>query len=436
MKLDAYRFSGDWSFDLLLPQMAKLHYGIGGKYHERMITFFTNLEQGYMPVTIQDERNYEPDPTQAQEATIQYIIVKEQEVVEALFKAFQEVINPYYVEACGEDYWIPEMRQASDLKKLIGFSSIIILAEYKEGMAYYEVRCEYKGDEEHGLSVVMYKDQLIGYSGMGDMSYQCIADDLGMDKGKAWEDILAQQEEGKHMVHVPLSKYGKFKPWQQEATEEYFRTLLRKQENEKLIEILKESNWDVNYRFVELDKNLVDLAAYANNVEMTQYLIDKGGDFSRSMRECTDFYIKKEVIALLVQNGANVDILNNWGVTPLHNELHHYARAVQNKSKHEGIDPKRFEQELEKENEHRERVLFYLKMGANPYFCDKEGHNYEEVLLKRWNATFLQESGLLEKVEALVSPNKKQDTRSKEIKSQQANISAIRKWMFGKKKKD
>ena len=114
--------------------------------------------------------------------------------------------------------------------------------------------------------------------------------------------------------------------------------------------------------------------------------------------ECTDYYIKKEAIKCLVSHGANVDELNYWDVTPLHNEILNYVGALSNKK----------DEEIEA---YKDKLQFYVSVGSNPISCDKENNDYKSVLRKRWNEKYLIENDIFRKVEELIFPNQNRGTK-------------------------
>ena len=122
---------------------------------------------------------------------------------------------------------------------------------------------------------------------------------------------------------------------------------------------------------------------------MIDYLIHKGGDFSRSMLQCTDTYsIKKDAIETLVKNGASIDVLGYWGVTPLHNAILNYAGLLAGKKSSENLDIET--EALKKIDNAKEIVSYYLSLGANPNKLDGEDSDYKKILRKRWSSEYLK----------------------------------------------
>lgn len=394
-----FEFIGDWSFNAQLDTLSQIdsdywHFNEKRKEHTEL------LAKGLVPLTIVDKRDYNPEPLPEQILAINFLLSSETNLLDAITKCFIEKINPFYVEACGENDWIPLSLSKSNLGELLRITSIMVTKESKNGIAYTIFEFEYRGDEEHGIAVVINETRLVGFGGIGDLGFDDINKDLGNVGPIDYDKLVEESKFGSDMVHKPLKQYGKFKPWQLDSTEDYFSKLLRNKENNKLIEEIKSNNWDINLRFPSLNKNLVDLAAYSNNIEAIEYLISKGADFSKSILECTDYYIKKEAIKCLVSHGANVDELNYWDVTPLHNEILNYAGALSNKK----------EEEIEA---YKDKLQFYVSVGSNPMSCDKENNDYKSVLRKRWSENYLIENDIFRKVEELIFPNQSKGTKWK-----------------------
>lgn len=60
---------------------------------------------------------------------------------------------------------------------------------------------------------------------------------------------------------------------------------------------------------------------------------------------------------------------------------------------------------------HKDKFLFYLSMGANPNCCDAEGNDYKKVLLKKSSEKRLEANQALVHLEKWISDykNKKND---------------------------
>lgn len=412
-----FEFNGDWKFDLELEELSKLH-SDNWFSSEKQIAHKTKLNNGLVPFQIIDTRNYEPDPTYGQIQTIDFIINNQHQILESLYQEIKNQINPWYAEACGEYDWIPKLESKLDLGLHLGIHNIQVLPDEKEHLCYYRIDAEYIGDQEHGLALVLHENEVIGHSGLGSMGYECISEDLNLDKEAVFKKHLALQDFGRNMVHQPISKYGKLKPWQEEATEDYLRQLLYQKRNDEFIKVVEESKWDINHRFQSLGNNCVDLAAYGNNAEMIEYLIKRDADISKSILQCTNHKINKEAIRCLVKHGANIDQMGYWEVTALKNQIFNYVNQLSTVDRYKRDKHERLEDAINQLEEYKDKLLFYIEMGANPNSLDKYGNDFKTLLRKRWNEDYLVRHRIFEKIENLIS--------GKPIKNS--------KWKFWKRK--
>jgi len=396
--MNEFKFNGDWEFSLKLNEFSKLKAASKTQYEGSDLTQFKII----------DYRSYDPDPLAQQIAAINFIINNEAAFIESILLASHN-INAHYIERSGEDDWIPKPLNVESLGQLLSIGTISILTEHKDNVAYIQMDCGYKGDEEHGLTIVMHKHRLIGHDLMFEMDYACVYADLGKEVGEVFRNgNIKSLELGKDQIHKALDKYGKLKPWQKQATEDYLSDLLRKKENDTLKKIIEEEAYNFNDRIYYKDRNLVDIAAYRNNIEMIDYLIGQGADFSRSIFECTGAYIKKDIIECLVGHGANIDELGTRRITALQHEITRYVSSLDRsiRYKENAYQYESAQKELE---DHKDKLCFYIRMGANPNNCDTEGNNYKQVLLKRWKETFLSTHNVIAQIEQLIAENSNRD---------------------------
>jgi len=286
-------------------------------------------------------------------------------------------------------------------------NEIEIFTEHKDGQSYFQLSGEYKGDYEHGLLIVMHNNRLIDYDQIGEDGYRGVYEDLG-EKGIAFRNFnIERRDYGENQIHKPISKYGKFKPWQLNATSEYFDQLFREKKNQKLIDEIETNQWDVNLRFPSLKKNLVDKAAYMNNVEVLDYLIERGGDYSESILQCINYgFYRPEAIKFLVAKGASIDTRGYWGKTPLCNVIENFARIVVRKEEYKNKDKRRYERAMEEYEELKKEIRFYLELGADPNLLDKEENTYVEIVERSWAEHIIKEYRVLEQVEEVIFPER------------------------------
>lgn len=275
-----FNFNGDWEIVIRLDDFAKIYETTDKS--QAWNNHRIELMKGNIPIRIKDNKSYDPDPLREQINSINHLCTNQNDVLTGLLNALKK-INANYVERCGEDDWIPQPLNLNSIGELLSVEEIIILTEHKNNQAYIQLDCSYKGDGEHGLSIVMHDQTLIDYGAMFELNYGKLYKDLGPAAQRFRSANIEKQKFGLFMIHKKLSKYGKFKPWQLEATSDHFETLLRTKQNHRLKEIITNKEWDYNMRFGYRDWNLLDLAADYNNDEILNLLIKLGGDNSRVM---------------------------------------------------------------------------------------------------------------------------------------------------------
>ena len=388
-----FTFNGDWEFKLNLNEF----FNSNLRWRENM-----DPQNAKPNVKIVDLKSYDPDPLKEQINTINFIINNESRVLEAISKALVP-INNHYGERCGEYDWFPERLTAENLGEVLLIQEISILKEHKDDQAYYELSCGYKGDEEHGLIIVMHGVQLFDYSAIGEMDYINLYKDLG-ERAKIFIEINKIENEFQaHQMQKVLPKYGKYKPWQKELLVEYLSKLLRTKDNEKLKEIISRGEYDVNHRIDFYNRNLVDLAAHYGNIEMIEYAISRGGDFSRAMLYCSGTYLKKDVVKCLVKHGASVDILHWRGETALHQSITSCSSAMFSAKRNKDRDENTYNKAVYELEKQKDRIQFYLSLGANPNSINTNGDDFKTVLKKMWEAAYEEGNRIIKEIEELIN---------------------------------
>lgn len=391
--MEEFIFNGDWEFKLDLKGI----FNSNLNWRDKM-----DPQRAQPNVKIVDSKSYDPDPLVEQINTLNYIINNEEKVLESACKALNP-INQDYGERCGMYDWFPKELNPENLGKVLLIQEISILKEHKNNLSYYELSCGYKGDEEHGLIIVMYKGQLMDYSAIGEMDYTNLYKDLG-ERAKIFiaKNIAENEFQAPQMQKV-LPKYGKYKPWQKELLVDYLSKLLRTQENEKLKEIISSGEYDVNHRIDDYNRNLVDLAAHYGNIEMIEYAISRGGDFSRAMLYCSGPYLKKEVVECLVKHGASVDILHWRGETALHQSITSCSSAMFSAKRNKDRDVNTYNKAVKELEVQKDRIQFYLSMGANPNAINTNGDDFKTVLRKMWEAAYEEGNRIIKEMEELIN---------------------------------
>lgn len=102
-------------------------------------------------------------PSAAQINAYRYLKENEARVTAALLAGLYQDY-PQIREAYGgiEPEYLPEIAQAADLRRAIEPLNVHINREAKDGCAYIGFECDCLWDEEHGLGVMMLRDEYVG----------------------------------------------------------------------------------------------------------------------------------------------------------------------------------------------------------------------------------------------------------------------------------
>ena len=236
--------------------------------------------------------------------------------------------------------------------------------------------------------------------------YKEIYDDLA-DQGEAFKSFnIEHQEFGKNQVHQPIPKYGKHKPWQINAMDEYFENLIKEKNKGKFIKEYQKSGLNINFRFPFYDRNLLEMAIVYKSTDIINLLIEKGADSSNSLGKCTDrMYFDKETINCLISNGISIDTITYGGLTPLGDEIKNYAWQIGSLA-HYKKGETRYKLAIDELKKSKEKIEFYIQKGANSSNIDQNGNDYISILAKHHNQKQLRKHNVYKELASIVDPGK------------------------------
>lgn len=428
--MQQFNFDGEWKFEMNLMEFSQ-----SNSNWDQKLSSYERTKDGLIKIKIIDFRDFEPDPKKEQIETLKYIQQNGKLILDSLFDQLN-IINKVRGDSFGEHDWYQDI---NELGKLFLIREIEIFTEHKDGQAYFQLNGEYKGDLEHGLIVAMHKDRLIGFDAIGEDTYKEVYDDLGEEGDKVKEYYKQHRYPRKEEVHTPLPKYEKFKPWQLHDTSDYFDKLLREKNNTQLIQELESNSWNLNLRFPNLGKNILDKAGYANNVEIMKYLLSKNTDSSKTLEQCLykgGFHY--EAVKCLVENGISINTISAWGLTPLCHEIKNYIMHIRT-AKHYKEGDRGYERAIGEIEKSKEKISFLISLGANPSKMDNEGNDYKSFLVKKFKEDFLVENHIVANLKKLVLPENSMNANNDEIIVTDNNKTIVpdkpkkSKWKFWKK---
>lgn len=384
MTASKFEFTGEWKFDYPLPRLSKLqdtHWYSKPQESSQHL----KLNAGLVPIEIVDRRDNDPDPMDSQLKTLAYLRDNEAAIVEALYKAVKEIINPEHVGYSGDD-WLKPLDGIKDLGKTIRIDQIQIQLDEKNGMSYYALMCEYIGDYEHGLVITMYQEDYIGSAGSWEVDYEGIAQHRGGYTEAEREVNIALSQSGEGMLHLRDEKYGKLKPWQVDANSNYLSRLIKDvANNDLIIGFIEKGDLDINIPISSYwGDGLVGLANHFKNDFMVDYFLNNGASIGKLIFSYTKNNFDPDKLDYFLSKGANIDVFDFYGKTILFDAIYQYCSAhiktfrVRDETAKEG-----FQKILEQK---RIEIEYFLSKGANPNKCNTSGQDYRAILTESWGS--------------------------------------------------
>lgn len=127
--------------------------------------FQANAEpsNGELRIFVYLESMGDEKPSAAQTTAFRYLKENESQVTAALLAGLYNDY-PQIREVYGgiEPEYLPEIEQTADLRRMIRPLNIHINLEAKDNCAYIGFECDCLWDEEHGLGIMMHRDEYIG----------------------------------------------------------------------------------------------------------------------------------------------------------------------------------------------------------------------------------------------------------------------------------
>jgi len=125
------------------------------------------LSDGTVSLHLEDELNEDFNPRKEQIATINWIAENGDAIKESIFVAVQgyyikmKEIYGYDANDVDHQAWFPTLASKDDLGKAMGVGNLRISIVHKDGLCIYNLECGCTWDDEHGLGIKMYKDQVL-----------------------------------------------------------------------------------------------------------------------------------------------------------------------------------------------------------------------------------------------------------------------------------
>jgi len=160
----------NWGMPYKLPQLSKLAYrtfngqGFWVAHKEKLAQGYVYITHGFNTDITKELQQ----PSQSQVAAIDYVRRNEERILQSLFDLLKAQY-PVWIENFGVPEEFPELKDIDDLSKALVILNINVLEEQKEDVSYAQYFFICPWDEEHGISVIMHRANVIAH-GQHDLS--------------------------------------------------------------------------------------------------------------------------------------------------------------------------------------------------------------------------------------------------------------------------
>ncbi|MFD2574403.1 DUF6985 domain-containing protein [Spirosoma soli] len=311
-----FSFQGDWEFNFTF----KAFEGLQSRQGAYAGLSSQSPSDGKVRVVISDELDDNPDPLPEQINAINFIIENPALIQNALLEALDKEY-PILKECYGdEEEFFPEIHSLEDYKHVFGVGNLFVLYPHKDGYAYIGIECGCIWDEEHGLGFMLHKDRVITV-GAADTAFSSL--DAYKDNGtyeqkqKEWNGMhMGSPLLPKPKIYTPHQKYGKLKPSQMEANRMYENNLIERGYNQEFIDLVESGKVDINVNN-GLNMSYLERATQFNNEVIARYIISRKPVTLKNAIHNATGHANRDLIAFLIENGADINEQNHWKITPL-----------------------------------------------------------------------------------------------------------------------
>lgn len=361
--MELFTFNGDWNTTILLPIFSKkLDNPSFGHHMDKEIK-----AQDRFRMRIVDTEDDSPEPTAAQMAAIWFVQQHQEDLLKSVFEYHQSVLFPHFKEVTGfsaeeNPEFYPPFETVANLKNVVGFSELIIETLEKDGLAYFTLGFDWLLDQEHGLCVQMHGIRVIGHGGWGNLDGQKILEDLGINpqeqqgnEHEADQSKVSQDRIKSMGIYQPNSKYGKLKPWQEDANRYYPFGLLH---DDDIATFKAFFGDEKNEQYWQVDE-LLSVAAFHQKQLFIEFLIGLG---------------PKDVYASLCRAISNADL-------PLMKKLLAFEKDINKQRGQESYLYKLMGQlyqqyaDPQRKAIYKEAIRLFIEQGANPYLQERWTRN-------------------------------------------------------------
>lgn len=260
---------------------------------------------------IEAARNNNDIPEISQIKAIEFILNNEEEIYKNIYQNLIDVVYPYYSELFEED--IQEYAPLNDIEKLpkvLGLIQITVNIMNRNQIAWTTYMFEWKGEEEHGLSMLFEGSKFLKHSGAGDMWFDEIVKEEELEVlRKEWNLQMPKK------LYYPNDSLKSYKPWQLEKTKDYLIDLLNEDKLSEFKKIVSRNDFDVNIRIPEDGYPLIEEIVRKGFLDAGKYLFEKGANIEGLMHWGNPYYENTSRIEFINIVNGDINETNEEGLS-------------------------------------------------------------------------------------------------------------------------
>jgi len=241
----------------------------------------------------------------------------EQKIYHEIYTNLKETIYPYYSELIEDNIqeYAP-LNKIEDLPNVLGLVQIQVNLMSKNEMAWSTYMFEWKGEEEHGLSMLFEGSKFLKHDGAGDMWYDGVIPENELE--------LLRKESRKQMpkkLYYPNLKLRSYKPWQLQQSINYLLDLLKDDKFEEFKAIVSEDDFDKNQKFPQDGFPILEHVVSKGFLNAGKLLFELGANLTGMMHFGNPYYENSYRIEFINMVEGNLDEINELEETLLTNYI-------------------------------------------------------------------------------------------------------------------
>ena len=218
--MNKFEFNGNWTPKINLEILTKLgsDYMFNPTHHLKWIrNLHADHKNKIIQFRIDAARNDNDIPEPDQLNAIDFILNNESKIYHQIFTNLKTIIYPFYSDLFGEDLQLEfPLDKIDALPEVLGLIEIQVHQISKNNVAWCTYMFKWKGEQEHGLSMLFEGDHFLKHAPAGDMWFEDLLPEEELKTlSEAWNKEMPKK------LYYPNPQLKSYKHWQLEQTNSF-----------------------------------------------------------------------------------------------------------------------------------------------------------------------------------------------------------------------